>query len=100
MATTSKTFANGSPVTIVGYDGIHRERRNVARATSEEWVVPIEGTLVRIGLTVPHRATDAKIAETHAIIDSIRVETHEGEPGFKLLFDLPAGWEGDDRGDG
>jgi hypothetical protein len=100
MATTSKFFANGSPVTIDGYDGMHRERNVVARATLEEWVVQIQGTFVRIALSVPHRATDAKIAETHAIIDSIHVDTHEGEPGFRLLFDLPAGWEGDGRGHG
>jgi hypothetical protein len=101
MSVASPAQTGGTPITIDGYDGVYRQPNSVSRRKVEEWIVDVDGTPVSILLVVPggekQGATEAKVAETHAIIDSIRVEPQDLEPGFRLVFDLPAGWRGDGR---
>jgi hypothetical protein len=90
-----KAPKRGLPVTIDGYQGVRWRTVSYEGTYFEHWLLDVDATPVSIILAVPTAATDAKVDETHTIIDSIRVEPQEQDPGFRLVFDLPAGWRGD-----
>jgi hypothetical protein len=73
-----------SAVTIAGHEGVYRR----VDAGSEEWVVGIQGTTLAIRLVARPDASDADLAEAHAIIDSMRTEPRDTKLGFRLVFTL------------
>ncbi len=70
--------------TVAGHDGIHRriDPRN------EWWIVDIEGTTIAIYLAARPGASQADLAEAHAIIGSMRTEPRDNVLGFRLVFTL------------
>jgi hypothetical protein len=56
------------------------------------WIVDINGTPVTIIVDPNPRATAADLVEATTVIDSIRVERTSSRRGFKVSFDLVAGW--------
>jgi hypothetical protein len=84
LAAKPTTDERTTSVTIAGHDGTYRR----LDALREEWIVDIEGTLVSISLNAEPDASQADLAEAHAIIDSIRTEPSDNERGFRLVFTL------------
>ena len=87
--------AGATAVTIAGHSGLYR--RVVEPEPSiitlempglEEWVVDIEGVWVTIRLYAEPGASEANLADAHAIIDSLRYEPTTGARGFRLTFRL------------
>jgi hypothetical protein len=84
--TTSTTVA-GHPASYqvlpTGADG----------SRTELWIISIDGQRVTISLSSGANATDAQLAEAHAIIESMRSELKDSAPGYVLTFWLPWGWD-------
>lgn len=80
--------------TIAGYRGLYQrsvdEPEPSVPATPgmyEEWIVDIDGVVVRISLSAGPGFSEAALADAHAIIDSLRYESI-GQAGFRLTFRL------------
>lgn len=84
------------PVTVAGRSGTYR--RVVEPEPSpvfspngplhEEWLVEIDGDLVAIRLYAQPDASEAGLADAHAIVDSLRYEAGGIRSGFHLVFTL------------
>ena len=75
---------DATAVTIAGHDGIHRR----IDAGTEEWIVGIQQTTLAIRLEAKQGASDADLAEAHAIIKSMRTEPRDTKLGYRLVFTL------------
>jgi len=98
------TFSDdgATPVTVAGHDGSYRQIDGRARppmlhsnmtwlpghSPREEWIVDIEGTTIAIRLTARPGASEADLADAHAIIESMRYEPRDNDFGFRLVFTL------------
>ncbi len=71
-------------VTVAGHDALYRR----ISAGTEEWIVDIQGTTLAIRLKAEPGASDADLAEAHAIIASMRTEPRDTKVGFRLVFTL------------
>jgi hypothetical protein len=89
---------------LAGYEGIYwqfvddnaavlPEANMCGAERSEMWVVDIEHMKMVIYLAACSDVTDAELAEGHAIVNSIRIEPWENEPGFRMIFKIPNGWD-------
>jgi hypothetical protein len=92
-----KPVADGwRAVTIAGHSGWYRRLVEPDPTVAlfemqgyEEWVVDIDGVMVAISLDTKTGASDASLADAHAIIDSMRSEPSSRSPqGFRLVFRL------------
>ena len=82
--------------TVGGYDATYQEARVNSDADGgkrQVWIVDIDGKGVTIIVDSGRDASGADLAEARAVIDSIRVERTDSKTGFKLTFDLLAGWD-------
>jgi hypothetical protein len=71
-------------VTFAGHDGLYRR----IGARTEEWIVPIQEVTLAVRLEAKQGATQADMAEAHAIIESMRTEPRDTNLGFRLVFTL------------
>lgn len=82
-------------VTVGGYVATYQEllvnSENLLKR--QVWIVDIDGTPVTIAVWAEPGASSADLAEATAIIDSIRIEPTNTSTGFRLTFDLLAGWD-------
>jgi hypothetical protein len=94
--------AGATAVSIAGRTGLYRRIVEAEPSFSllnlsiyEEWFVQIDGIWVAISLHVRSGASDADLADAHAIIDSLRYErTDQPTRGFRLTFRLTNGeWD-------
>lgn len=74
----------GDATTVAGHEGVYRRIDD----HREVWIVDIEGTTIAIHLTAEPDASQAELAEAHAIIDSMRTEAQDNDLGFRLIFTL------------
>jgi len=60
----------------------------------EQWLLRIDdGIQVRISLEIPDGTPDRIAAEAHAIVPSIQLMEWDNPSGYRLAFQLPAGWD-------
>ena len=71
-------------VTVAGHDALYRR----TGPGTEEWIVGIQRATLAISLEAEPGASDADLAEAHAIIQSMRTETRDTKLGFRLVFTL------------
>jgi hypothetical protein len=71
-------------VNVAEHDGLYRR----IGARTEEWIVAIQGTTLAIRLEAEPGASDADLAEAHAIIESMRTRPQDTKLGFRLVFTL------------
>jgi hypothetical protein len=92
-----KPVADGwRDVTIAGHSGWYRRLVEPDPTVAlfemqgyEEWVADIDGVMVGISLDTKTGASDAALADAHAIIDSMRSGPSSLNPhGFRLVFRL------------
>jgi hypothetical protein len=82
--------AGAAAVKLGGHDGIYRRIDGL----EAEWIADIEGRTATIRLTAEPGTSQTVLEEAHAIIDSIRVESKDDDPGFRLIFTLSTGnWD-------
>jgi len=74
----------GQTVTVAGHDALYRR----TGTGTEEWIVGIQRATLAISLEAEPGASDADLAEAHAIIQSMRTETRDTKLGFRLVFTL------------
>ena len=63
-------------VTVAGHDALYRR----TGPGTEEWIVGIQATTLAIGLEAEPGASDADVAEAHAIIKSMRTPRRRSRP--------------------
>ena len=87
--------AGGTAVTIAGHSGWYRRVVEpepsfaiLGTPVTEEWTVEINRATVVIRLAAKPGASDAGLADAHAIIDSLRSEPSGQVAGFRLVFRL------------
>lgn len=86
--------SGSSRVVVDGYDATYESIGVDANGVSRgQWAIDVEGTTVYIVAEIPPGTSEAQLAEAHAIVESIRVEPQEDDPGFRLVFTLPDGWD-------
>ena len=74
----------GQTVTVAGHDALYRR----TGTGTEEWIVGIQRATLAISLEAEPGASDADLAEAHAIIQSMRTEPRDTKLGFRLVFTL------------
>ena len=104
FSTSDGGYGPGPTMTTVsGYPATYQEVRVTPedrkhpdcggnKCVQRVWIVEINDTPVTITVDPGPMATAANLAEARAVIDSLRVERANSSTGFKLSFDLPAGW--------
>jgi hypothetical protein len=105
VSLTDKDYGPGpASVKVAGYDATYQELPR-SKTASEQlqywaegvllyvWIVDIDGTKVTITVQSAPSTSAAVLDEAKAIVDSIRVERTTATTGFRLTFDLQAGWD-------
>ena len=95
FAQSDKGYTPGPiALTVAGYDATYQTLKpNAEGAVKHVWMVDIEGTTVSITVEASAGTPAADLAEAKAMISSIRLERTTSATGYRLTFDLQAGWD-------
>lgn len=75
-------------------DGPYAERPEpVADARFQAWIMSVAGTRVVIVVKSYPDTAPARLEEAEEIVDSIYSEPRDTGAGYRLVFELPAGWD-------
>ena len=94
--------AEGTPVTIAGFPGIHRQGpapgdaqtpSEVSPSHTEVWWVPMDDVIVRIVLQAVPGTPESLIDEARAVVESIERVPMQFSDAHRLIFTLPEGWD-------
>lgn len=74
-------------------DRVFGEPVPVLDVRTQVWLLDVDGRRVAILLDSFPNTDPALVAEAEAIVESIRVEPADHSSGYRLVFELPSGWD-------
>lgn len=77
-----------SPATVAGHDALYQSIESDDGRLQEDWQVEVDDVPIHIRLIASPEASEAELAEAHAIIDSLYYMEPVGRVGFRLVFRL------------
>jgi hypothetical protein len=65
----------------------------IGEARTEVWMMDVDGTSVALVIISTGETAAASVTEARDVIRSIRVTPSGNDSGFRLVFQLPEGWD-------